>query len=76
MNNQLQKPIDDPDSIFVAIDRKDTPQVISKLRGNMIQFDVSINPNHEEGEADSDVFWFWKNEDHDSLQDIINEALK
>ena len=76
MKNKLQKPMDDPDSIFVAIEPKDTSNLISELRKNKVQFDISINPNPEEGEADTDIFWFWKNEDAEALQDMITEALK
>ena len=74
---QLTKgPLSDPDSYFVAIDVEDTPRVMDALRRAGMQFDVSVNPHPEDGEALCDVIWFWKQADHASIQCIIKDALE
>ena len=69
-----QGPLSDVDSYFAAIDIEDTPHVIEALRRAGVQFDVSINPNPEEDEANCDVFWFWRQADHASIQKAIENA--
>ena len=76
MDTKLNRPLDDPDSIFVAVDPSMTEGVMSALRAKKIQFDVSVNPDPPEDESECDVFWFWKHQDPDGLQAIIDEAMK
>ena len=67
-------PLSDVDSCFAAIDIEDTPHVMEALRLAGVQFDVSVNPNPEEGEALCDVLWFWKKADHAAIQKAIKDA--
>ena len=71
----IKGPLSDPDSHFAAIDVDDTPRVMAALRKAGVQFDVSVNPKLEPGEALCDVFWFWKQADHASIQKVIKDAL-
>lgn len=66
-----QQPIDDPDSFFAAVDPDKTHATMDALRAAGIQFDASVNPRPQSGEAECDVFWFWKADDHAAIQRII-----
>ena len=68
------RPVTDPDSFFAAVDPSKTPAVMEALRKHKIEFSVSVNPTSGDGEADSDVFWFWRSADIGHIQRIIYEA--
>ena len=68
-------PVANPDSFFAAIDEEDSPRVMAALRRAGVQFSVSVNPNPEPGEAPVDVYWFYPQADHASIQSIVKDAL-
>lgn len=74
--SKMQRPIDDPDSHFVAIRPDNTAAVMAALREARVQFDVAVTPNRGQGEADCDVFWFWRTQDTAVIQAAINKGLK